>query len=276
MSLLRAIVLLLAYLSTASAAGTDMSATFAKLTDCNSCVAQGYGWCTIRRMCGGFAAKTCGIGPQYFSEKKVASSQSSPPPPPKKKRRTPPPSPPEGPSTDMSATFAKFRDCSSCVGAGYGWCTIRRMCGGFAAKTCGIGPQYMAEGPAPKASSPPRNGLWESKADKARKANAQKANAEKLPTELPPASEVPSAASPPPASLLYAGPASPPTRAQVAPMGAAVESEPSTVTASVAADPLSNATADLKKSELMSLPTEALVAKILSLQSKIDVLQGGR
>lgn len=256
-------VLLFASLSaTAAAGGTDMSATFAKLTDCNSCVAQGYGWCTIRRMCGGFAAKTCGIGPQYFAEKKLkASSSSSPEPAAAKAHRSASPSPLKGPTTDMSSTFAKFRDCSSCVGAGYGWCTIRRMCGGFAAKTCGIGPQYLAEGPAPKASG--RNGLWESKADKAKKAKA----------EAPPASEVPSVASPPPASLLYAGPASPPTRAQVSPSGEAVESEPSTVTASMAAAHLSNSTADTNESELWRLPREALVDRILSLQATVDSMR---
>merc|ERR1711916_156564 len=33
--------------------------------------------------------------------------------------------------------FAQWKDCESCVGAGYGWCTIRRICGGFANKQYG-------------------------------------------------------------------------------------------------------------------------------------------
>jgi len=32
--------------------------------------------------------------------------------------------------------FKQWKDCKSCTGAGYGWCPIRRMCGGFANKNC--------------------------------------------------------------------------------------------------------------------------------------------
>lgn len=34
------------------------------------------------------------------------------------------------------SAFGDFRDCKSCIGAGHGWCTIRRKCGGFASRTC--------------------------------------------------------------------------------------------------------------------------------------------
>ena len=47
---------------------------------------------------------------------------------------------------DMRATFAKLRTCSECVSAGYGWCTIQRKCGGFAARECGEGERYVAVG----------------------------------------------------------------------------------------------------------------------------------
>ena len=32
--------------------------------------------------------------------------------------------------------FKQWKDCKSCTGAGYGWCPIRRMCGGFANRNC--------------------------------------------------------------------------------------------------------------------------------------------
>merc|ERR1719301_69462 len=70
---------------------------------------------------------------------------------------------------DMSSTFAKLRTCTDCTAAGYGWCTIKRRCGGFANKECGIGEQYISASPAP------RNGLWESSTKK--KAKGEKAEA---------------------------------------------------------------------------------------------------
>merc|ERR1711916_113351 len=58
--------------------------------------------------------------------------------------------------------FAQWKDCESCVGAGYGWCTIRRICGGFANKQCGEGAAYKnyppGESPYDKKSSPPPSG----------------------------------------------------------------------------------------------------------------------
>merc|ERR1711916_398568 len=58
--------------------------------------------------------------------------------------------------------FAQWKDCESCVGAGYGWCTIRRICGGFANKRCGEGAAYKnyppGESPYDKKSSPPPSG----------------------------------------------------------------------------------------------------------------------
>ena len=60
---------------------------------------------------------------------------------------SPPPQPPSGGGgTDMRAVFAKLKTCTSCVGAGYGWCTIQRKCGGFANRECGAGERYVAEG----------------------------------------------------------------------------------------------------------------------------------
>merc|ERR1719378_1859906 len=70
------------------------------------------------------------------------------------------PPPPSPVGTDMSAVFAKYTTCTSCVGDGYGWCTIKRKCGGFANKQCGIGPQYVSEHAAARET---RNGLWEPK-----------------------------------------------------------------------------------------------------------------
>ena len=32
--------------------------------------------------------------------------------------------------------FKQWKNCKACTGAGYGWCPIRRMCGGFANKNC--------------------------------------------------------------------------------------------------------------------------------------------
>lgn len=37
---------------------------------------------------------------------------------------------------DMSAYFASIESCKECLDAGYGWCPIRRRCGGFANKKC--------------------------------------------------------------------------------------------------------------------------------------------
>lgn len=88
----------------------------------------------------------------------------------------------------MSAKFAKYTSCISCVGDGWGWCPIKRRCGGFANKECGIGERYFSE------TATQRNGLWEPK------------EAVELPT-----ADVPEAPPPPPATLLYAGPASSPT-----------------------------------------------------------------
>ena len=51
-----------------------------------------------------------------------------------------------GGGTDMRATFAKLRTCGECISAGYGWCTIQRKCGGFAARECGEGERYVSVG----------------------------------------------------------------------------------------------------------------------------------
>lgn len=48
--------------------------------------------------------------------------------------------------------FAKYKDCWSCTGDGWGWCSIRRICGGFANKECGAkdDERYYREDSAPK------------------------------------------------------------------------------------------------------------------------------
>lgn len=38
--------------------------------------------------------------------------------------------------------FAQFKTCKDCVGAGFGWCSIQRICGGFANRHCGDGERY--------------------------------------------------------------------------------------------------------------------------------------
>eukprot|EP00299_Pterocystis_sp_00344_P011055 c50_g1_i1.p1 GENE.c50_g1_i1~~c50_g1_i1.p1 ORF type:complete len:310 (-),score=60.05 c50_g1_i1:68-997(-) len=51
--------------------------------------------------------------------------------------------------------FAKYKDCWSCTGDGWGWCPIARKCGGFANKNCGekTDERYYREDSAPKATS---------------------------------------------------------------------------------------------------------------------------
>ena len=231
----------------AAGGGTDMRAVFAKLTKqgCAACIGAGYGWCPIKRRCGGFANKECGVGPNYVADSYKPTKKSSPSPPPSM--------PVPSGTTDMRAVFAKLRDCSSCVGAGYGWCPMQRKCGGFANRECGLGPNYVAAGPEPKAA---RNGLWESKGDtkKVKEVNA------------PPTAEVPKASPPPPATLLHAGPA-PPRNADTMAVEVGAK-EASTTTVSAAAQ-LSNAS----EAELMELPREDLVSKILALQSEIVAMK---
>jgi hypothetical protein len=221
--------------------GVDMSKEFAKLKTCGVCIKAGYGWCPIKRRCGGFANKECGIGPNYVADDYL-----------KPKAAQKPRSPPSGGGTDMSATFAKLRDCASCTGAGWGWCPMQRKCGGFANKECGIGPNYVAADAAPSIAGAPRNGHWQSSKNK--------------PVEAPPTSKVPAASPPPPASLLYAGPVATPevASAAVSPTG--------DVSPTIAAAHLANSTEPLEESELMRLPTEALVGRILQLQSAISAL----
>lgn len=253
-----------------SGGGTDMSSYFKTLKTCTACIGAGYGWCPVRRMCGGFANKECGIGPNYVVEGYKASPTSSGPSK-KKKASMPASSSSKGNVNDMSSTFAKLRDCSSCVDAGYGWCPLQRKCGGFANKECGIGERYVAPGKAPPQAKngAPRNGLWESK----------KARAQREAAESPPAADVPKASPPPPASLLYAGPVSPPPSASVtvSPTGA---SSASTVTSTM---PSSNETRTVvaavaeasmeEKEALMRLPHNILVAKVLQLQATLAAMK---
>ena len=149
-----------------SEGGMDMSATFAKLRTCQACVAAGYGWCPNRRKCGGFATEGCGEGERYVAEGEPYAAPSS------TSgggggggsgggggRRGGKAGGSEG-GTDMRATFARYSTCAACVGAGYGWCTIQRKCGGFANRECGEGERYVSEGLPASRGRPSRNAAW--------------------------------------------------------------------------------------------------------------------
>jgi hypothetical protein len=135
--------------------GMDMSATFAKLRTCKACVAAGYGWCPNRRKCGGFATEGCGEGENYVAVGEPYDAPST-------GRVGGGGSGDGGGGVDMRATFAKYRTCSTCVGAGYGWCTIQRKCGGFANRECGEGERYVSEGMPASRAKPSRNGVPQS------------------------------------------------------------------------------------------------------------------
>jgi hypothetical protein len=155
--------------------------------------------------------------------------------------------------TDMSATFAKYTSCTSCVADGWGWCPIKRRCGGFANKECGIGERFLAE------KTTQRNGLWEPKE-----------------AVEPPAADVPQASPPPPATLLYAGPASSPatpTTVAVEPSGKSVDTEPTIGSLSEA----SNASAEstvvegtaTARAALEGLTREQLIQQIISMRAQM-------
>ena len=226
-------------------AGNDMSATFAKLKSCTACVAAGYGWCPIKRKCGGFANKECGEGERYVAEGAGG---------PQKKQDAGPPADAAGGGTDMRAVFAQYRTCTSCVGAGYGWCPMQRKCGGFANKECGAGERYVAEG-APAESG--RSGLWESKASREASAEAEK----------PAEAAVEGASRPASGQILHAGPPSPSEDAE----GREKEEDKEPAIQRVAVDaaaapkvvPLPRM---LSRGELVGLERAQLVDKILELQ----------
>ena len=234
-----------------------MSAVFAKLRTCTACTGAGYGWCPMRRRCGGFANKECGVGEAYMAEGETPLPTS------KDTRESKRKQPAGSSGTDMRAMFAQFRSCEACTNAGYGWCPLQRKCGGFANKECGIGPNYFT------ASPEPRNGLWEPKAKRKVAAAA----------EQPAAADVPAASPPPPAeaSLLYAGPARPPS----SPMHVAVDAADASTTTTSAR--LTNETdvssksatspEELDKGELMRLSREALVSRVLELQSEVHAMR---
>ena len=39
-------------------------------------------------------------------------------------------------TTATAIDFKQWKECTPCLAAGYGWCPIRRMCGGFANRKC--------------------------------------------------------------------------------------------------------------------------------------------
>eukprot|EP00754_Rhynchopus_humris_P010635 Rhum_TRINITY_DN14164_c5_g2::Rhum_TRINITY_DN14164_c5_g2_i1::g.69041::m.69041/K09584/PDIA6, TXNDC7; protein disulfide-isomerase A6 len=45
--------------------------------------------------------------------------------------------------TAEAVDFASYMTCTDCIDAGFGWCPIRRTCGGFANQECGEGSNYV-------------------------------------------------------------------------------------------------------------------------------------
>ena len=141
----------------ASEGGMDMSSTFAKLRTCQSCVAAGYGWCPNRRKCGGFATEGCGEGENYVAVGEPYAAPSSTGGGGRRGRGGGSEGGGSEGGTDMRATFARYSTCNACTGAGYGWCTIQRKCGGFANRECGEGERYVSEGTPASRGKPSRN-----------------------------------------------------------------------------------------------------------------------
>jgi protein disulfide-isomerase A6 len=56
-------------------------------------------------------------------------------------------------STTHAIDFSKYKTCKDCTKAGFGWCSIRRICGGFANQECGEGERYHREDYKPEGSS---------------------------------------------------------------------------------------------------------------------------
>jgi len=48
--------------------------------------------------------------------------------------------------------MAQFKTCDQCIKAGFGWCSIRRMCGGFANQECGEGERFYRHDYTPPGS----------------------------------------------------------------------------------------------------------------------------
>ena len=116
----------------------DMRAEFAKYQSCSGCIAAGWGWyyiyfvcfiifttrfrCTIQKRCGGFANKNCPAGDDFGAGYKKKKKKRK-----KKKKKKAVES-----GNDMASTFAKFKSCSSCTAAGWGWyCTTTLVCIGL-------------------------------------------------------------------------------------------------------------------------------------------------
>jgi hypothetical protein len=118
---------------------------FKQYKSCSSCTAAGWGWCSIQKICGGFANKRCPPGDDFSVGYKSRSGGK------KKLVSTPKPS---GGGTDMSSTFKELKTCKDCLAAGYGWCPIRRMCGGFANQQCsGDSRDFRSDYTPPKMAS---------------------------------------------------------------------------------------------------------------------------
>ena len=48
-----------------------------------------------------------------------------------------------GSAQQPSVNLRSYQTCKECVSVGFGWCTQRRSCGGFANKKCGEGEEYF-------------------------------------------------------------------------------------------------------------------------------------
>ena len=205
----------------------------------------------MRRKCGGFAAKECGDDERYYAEglrPPKKGQRSKQPPQPQAE-----PQPAAGGGTDMRAVFAKLtkQGCAACIGAGYGWCPIKNICGGFANRECGGGGGGGGGGGAARA---PRNGLWGgSRAEREAQAEAE-AEPEVVAVDAP-------AASPQPAAVLHAGPASPSPPPPEATRPVAVEVG--------SAGGQRTAPASLSRAELHALSKSALVERVIELQREL-------
>ena len=144
--------------------------------------ARRYGWCPMRRKCGGFAAKECGDDERYYAEglrppKKGQRSKQPPQPQPE-------PQPAAGGGTDMRAVFAKLTKQGRGIGAGMAG--GQNICGGFANRECGGG----GGGGGGGAARAPRNGLWGARAPSVRR---RRAVGEVVAVDAPAASPQPAA-----------------------------------------------------------------------------------
>eukprot|EP01061_Rhynchopus_euleeides_P004941 TRINITY_DN14166_c0_g1_i1.p1 TRINITY_DN14166_c0_g1~~TRINITY_DN14166_c0_g1_i1.p1 ORF type:complete len:213 (+),score=67.93 TRINITY_DN14166_c0_g1_i1:85-723(+) len=77
-------------------------------------------------------------------------------------------------SAEAKIDFESYKTCTDCVDAGYGWCPIQRMCGGFANTQCGEGERYWRKDHTPDGEGKKKKGGKKGgKKKKAKKAKAE-------------------------------------------------------------------------------------------------------